>query len=46
MRLLAIRDAEKKFEGSMFGNTIEVLITVSTILSTIPLDEYISVFDE
>jgi hypothetical protein len=37
---------KRKLEGSMFGDPIEVLIIVSTILSTIPLDEFISVFDE
>jgi hypothetical protein len=33
-------------EGSTFGDPIEVLTAVSTFLSTIPLDEFISVFDK
>jgi hypothetical protein len=35
-----------KLERSRFGNPIEVLTAVSTILNTIPLDEFISVLDE
>jgi hypothetical protein len=37
---------KRKLEGSTFGDPIEVLNAVSTIRSTILLDEFISVFDE
>jgi hypothetical protein len=37
---------KRKLERSTFRDLIEVLTAVSTILSTIPLDEFISVFDE
>jgi hypothetical protein len=46
MGLLAIRDAEKKLEGSTFGDPVEVSTAISTIFSTILLNEFISVFDE
>jgi hypothetical protein len=46
MRLLVIRDAEKKAARIHVWNPIEVLTAVSTILSTIPLDEFLSVFEE
>jgi hypothetical protein len=32
---------KRELEGSIFGNLIRVLTAVSTILSTIPLDEFI-----
>jgi hypothetical protein len=37
---------KRKLEGSTFGDSIEVLTTMSTILRTIPLDEFVLVFDE
>jgi histone-lysine N-methyltransferase SETMAR len=37
---------KRKLEGSTFRDPIEVLTAVSTIHSTILLDEFISVFDE
>jgi hypothetical protein len=43
---MAIRNAEKRLEECMFGDPIEVMTVVSTILSKIPFDEFISVFDE
>jgi hypothetical protein len=36
----------RKLEGSTFGNPVEVLTAVSTILNTIPLDKFMSVFDK
>jgi hypothetical protein len=37
---------KRKLEGSTFGDPVEVLTALSTILSMIPLDEFIAVFDE
>jgi hypothetical protein len=37
---------KRKLEGSTFGDQIEVLLPVNTIFSTIPREEFISVFDE
>jgi hypothetical protein len=40
------RTLKRKLEGSTFGDPVEVLTAVSTILSTIPLNVFIFVFDE
>jgi hypothetical protein len=37
---------KRKLERFMFGDPVEMLTTVSIILNTIHLDEFISVFDE
>jgi hypothetical protein len=37
---------KRRLEGYALGDPVEVMTTVSTILSKIPLDESISVFDE
>jgi hypothetical protein len=46
MRLLAIRDAEKKIRKIYVWDPVGILTAVSTILSMILLDEFISVFDK
>jgi hypothetical protein len=37
---------KRKLEGSIFGDQIEVLLAVNIIFSTIPREEFSSVFDE
>jgi hypothetical protein len=37
---------KRRLERCMFRDPVEVMTAVSTILSKIPLDEFISVFDE
>jgi hypothetical protein len=37
---------KRKLEGSIFVDQIEVLLAVNIIFSTIPREEFISVFDE
>jgi hypothetical protein len=40
------RTQKRKLEGSTFGDPVEVSTAMSTILSMIPLNEFISVFDK
>jgi hypothetical protein len=37
---------KRKSEGFRFGDQIEMLLAVNTIFSTIPREEFISVFDK
>jgi hypothetical protein len=36
---------KRRLEGYTFGDPVEVMMAVSTILSKIPVDEFIPVFD-